>query len=54
MEDQVMSLAKLNINAAMLNASATKEDVNKVQAVSKVLTISKDPFCGYYLLIKTI
>ena len=49
-----MSLAKLNINAAMLNASATKEDVNKVQAVSKVLTISKDPFCGYYPLIKTI
>ena len=34
MEDQVMALSRLNIDAAMLNASATKEQVNKVQAVS--------------------
>jgi hypothetical protein len=31
-----MSLTRLNVNAAMLNASATKEEVNRVQSVSTI------------------
>jgi superfamily II DNA helicase RecQ len=48
MEDQVMALTRANVPAAMLNASSTKEQVNKIQAVSKGLftrtmkTLSRD------------
>ena len=35
MEDQLDGLKKLGIQAAKLNASSTKEEVNSVHAVSK-------------------
>jgi hypothetical protein len=31
-----MALTRLNVNAAMLNASATKDEVNRVQSVSPI------------------
>ena len=35
MEDQLMALKALNVNAAMLSATCTKEEVNSIQNVCK-------------------